>query len=91
MISTKTLTGFTPAEIHKMALILNRLRPEPDGYIHFDFPDYGNLPKGLSSRFESEQVDLIQDEIQYVDREFDALLLASLLARGKSFQALHNY
>lgn len=76
------LTGFTPAEIKKMAKIVNDLRPDAYGYIQFDYPDYGGIPEHINRRLTGEQVDLIQEEVQYVDREIDELFMAKLLARG---------
>lgn len=65
-----------------MARIINNLRPGETGYVEFDYPDYGGLPKKIYSRLTSDQVDLIQQEVQFCDREFDDMVLAKILAKG---------
>ncbi len=67
-LDSRFFTGFTHGEIQIIAKRLNDLilksKVQNLDFPDFDYPDYANLPDSISGRFQSEQVDKIQDAIQ---------------------------
>jgi hypothetical protein len=95
MFNTEFFTGFKPNEIrtiHKALVNLKKycyatsqeINEDPDlANVDFDFPDYGGLPEKISGKLTTDQVDAIQDLIQWVDPEKVTLeMTAYALASG---------